>query len=157
SGRQTFPPIPDFTAPSWPTTRSEAQLRTSILDGKGKDMPSFRGKVKEEQARELAAYVRTFATNANPQEPRKQQAPRSPSDCEAEFGRLEKKMDALQKQVRDLRKGSADKKRSTGSEPADGSRPRKEAESRGADATRPGSLTTGTSNSGMLYQQRCVK
>src|SRR5262249_13765164 len=49
--RRRHPGIPDFTDASWQAGRSDGQLRASILDGKGKEMPSFRGKVSDEQAR----------------------------------------------------------------------------------------------------------
>ena len=156
-GRETFPAIPDFTAPSWSTTRSEAQLWTSILDGKGKEMPSFRGKVKEEQARELAAYVRSFATNSAQSRPRKPHSPRSQSDFEAEFRRLEEEMDALQKQLRELPAGSVDKKRAPASEPAVGSRPGGKGESHGANPKGSGSLIAGVADAGAIFRNHCVK
>jgi mono/diheme cytochrome c family protein len=59
--RRRQPAIPDFTDPAWQARRSEAQLLASILDGKGGEMPSWRGKVSEEQARGLVARVRAFA------------------------------------------------------------------------------------------------
>jgi uncharacterized membrane protein len=44
--------------------RSDAQLLASILDGKGKEMPPWRGKLSVEQARGLVACVRAFAPTA---------------------------------------------------------------------------------------------
>src|SRR5205807_293064 len=41
--------------------RSDAQLLASILEGKEPDMPSWRKKISEEQARSLVAQVRAFA------------------------------------------------------------------------------------------------
>jgi mono/diheme cytochrome c family protein/uncharacterized membrane protein len=61
--RRRKPEIPDFTDSSWQAKRSEDQLLASILDGKGKGMPPERGKISEEQARGLVAYVRTFAAS----------------------------------------------------------------------------------------------
>src|SRR5262249_45216258 len=58
--RDRLPEIPDFTKPSWQARRDDAQLLASILDGKD-EMPSWRGKVSEEQARSLVAHVRAFA------------------------------------------------------------------------------------------------
>ena len=52
--------IPDFTDAAWQARRSDAQLLTSILGGKGKEMPRWRGKISTEQARSLTAYVRTL-------------------------------------------------------------------------------------------------
>jgi mono/diheme cytochrome c family protein len=52
--------IPDFTNASWQERRSHVQLAASILDGKGKEMPSWRSQISEQQARALAAYVQAF-------------------------------------------------------------------------------------------------
>jgi uncharacterized membrane protein/cytochrome c553 len=62
--RRRQPDIPNFTDPAWQAQRDEAQLLASILDGKGKEMPPWRGKISEKQARGLAAYVRSFAPAA---------------------------------------------------------------------------------------------
>src|SRR5208283_2792450 len=59
--RDRMAEIPDFTDASWQARRSDAQLLASILNGKGDDMPPVRGKISEEQARGLVAYLRTFA------------------------------------------------------------------------------------------------
>jgi mono/diheme cytochrome c family protein/uncharacterized membrane protein len=53
--------VPDFTAASWQARRSDAQLLASILDGKGDEMPGWRGKISKEQARGLVAHLRAFA------------------------------------------------------------------------------------------------
>jgi mono/diheme cytochrome c family protein len=58
--RPVLPPIPDFTNAAWHKERSDAQLRVSILEGKGTMMPANRGRVTEEQAGDLVAFVRTF-------------------------------------------------------------------------------------------------
>jgi probable HAF family extracellular repeat protein len=54
--RRRQPTIPDFTDPAWQARRSDAQLLASVLDGKGAEMPSWRGKIDEEQARGLVAF-----------------------------------------------------------------------------------------------------
>ncbi|MGO9600431.1 MAG: c-type cytochrome [Isosphaeraceae bacterium] len=59
--RDRMAEIPDFTDASWHARRSDPQLLASILNGKGDDMPPVRGKISEEQARGLVAYLRTFA------------------------------------------------------------------------------------------------
>jgi mono/diheme cytochrome c family protein len=41
--RASMPEIPDFTDASWQARRSDARLLASILDGKGKEMPPWRG------------------------------------------------------------------------------------------------------------------
>ena len=59
--RDRLPEIPDFSDTRWQTRRADAQLMASILDGKGDDMPPQRGKISDEQARDLVRYVRAFA------------------------------------------------------------------------------------------------
>jgi mono/diheme cytochrome c family protein len=67
--RGSMPDIPNFTDASWQRRRSDAQLMASILEGKETEMPSWRGKLSEEQVRSLVAYVRAFApTNGKPKE-----------------------------------------------------------------------------------------
>jgi mono/diheme cytochrome c family protein len=60
SMRPVLPPIPDFTNPTFHQEHSDAQLLVSILDGRGTLMPANRGRVTEDQAGSLVAYVRTF-------------------------------------------------------------------------------------------------
>jgi uncharacterized membrane protein len=74
--------IPDFTDVSWQGRRSDAQLLASILDGKGPEMPPWRGKVSEGQARGLARYVRAFAptTESPRQDEQEQPAPDDPAE-----------------------------------------------------------------------------
>jgi uncharacterized membrane protein/mono/diheme cytochrome c family protein len=115
------PEIPDFTAASWHARRSDAQLQVSILEGKGQDMPSFGGKLNEDQARSLVTHVRAFA----PAKPgrKKQQEPISPAAFEEEFGRLQMEMDRLKAEA------AADKERSKPPVPSPRSPPAKPAES----------------------------
>jgi mono/diheme cytochrome c family protein len=58
--RPALPPIPDFTNPDFHKERSDARLLLSILDGKGRLMPAQRGRLTEDQARNLVAYIRAF-------------------------------------------------------------------------------------------------
>jgi mono/diheme cytochrome c family protein len=58
--RPLMPAIPDFTSRQWQTTRSNSQLQTSIVEGKGTQMPAWTGKISPELARDLAGYVRTI-------------------------------------------------------------------------------------------------
>jgi hypothetical protein len=61
-----MPEIPDFTNRPWQQSRSNVQLAISILEGKNQHMPANRGMVSDEVARELVAYVRTFAPAPQP-------------------------------------------------------------------------------------------
>jgi uncharacterized membrane protein len=90
--RRRQPEIPDFTDTAWQARRSDAHLLASILDGKGEEMPPWRGKLSEEQARGLAACVRAFAPAAErsgqvePEEP----TPAEPVEAKPSRGFFEK-------------------------------------------------------------------
>ena len=58
--RPLMPTIPNFTARDWQTSRSNTQLSTTIMEGKGTNMPPWRGKFSNEFAKDLISYVRTF-------------------------------------------------------------------------------------------------
>jgi mono/diheme cytochrome c family protein len=59
-GRDVFPRVPDFTSAKWHTSRSDADLRRSILDGKGKSMPRMRDKLGSIDVMLMVAFVRAF-------------------------------------------------------------------------------------------------
>jgi hypothetical protein len=86
--------IPDFTASIWQARRRDAQLAVSILDGKGTQMPAFRGKVPSELARDIVAVIRAFAPSAG------SQAHTQPDDFEASFQALLKEFEGLRQQAR---------------------------------------------------------
>jgi uncharacterized membrane protein len=56
-----MPDIPDFTNVSWQARRTDEQLLASIVSGKGADMPPASEEIGQEGARQLVAYVRSFA------------------------------------------------------------------------------------------------
>lgn len=99
--RNSMPDIPDFTAASWQAQRTDAQLLASILEGKGDDMPAFARKIKEDQARDLVSHIRAFAPTKGKSKKEKQQKPDS-SDFEDRFARLQREMDELLRQSREL-------------------------------------------------------
>jgi mono/diheme cytochrome c family protein/uncharacterized membrane protein len=99
------PDIPDFTAATWQGRRNDAQLRVSILDGKGKDMPPFSGKINEAQARDLVSHVRAFAPVPAKEGAAKPERPSASKDPEEEIRRLQREIDELKKQ-RDGRQSS---------------------------------------------------
>jgi mono/diheme cytochrome c family protein/uncharacterized membrane protein len=91
--RRRRPEIPNFTESSWQARRSDAQLLASILDGKGQEMPPWREKLSEKQARGLAAYVRAFASAPVRSGPEEREEPTDAVTAEAEppggfFGKL---------------------------------------------------------------------
>jgi mono/diheme cytochrome c family protein len=92
--RPVLPPIPDFTSPAFQKEHTDVQLQTSILDGKGTLMPANRGKVTEEEAIDLAYFVRAFG----PAGLVPRAAPTvTASDFEKAFEDLEKQWNELQK------------------------------------------------------------
>jgi mono/diheme cytochrome c family protein len=94
--RSSHPDIPDFTSRPWQAMRSDAQLRVSILDGKGDGMPSFAEKLDEERSRDLVAFVRAFCPG--------QTAPmkKSSGDFESRFRALQEQLEALRRQFEEL-------------------------------------------------------
>jgi mono/diheme cytochrome c family protein len=58
--RSALPPIPDFTVGDFHKERSDFRMLLSILDGRGRLMPANRGRLTEDQARNLVAYIREF-------------------------------------------------------------------------------------------------
>jgi uncharacterized membrane protein len=90
--RDSLPEIPDFTAIDWQGRRSDAQLLAGILDGKGPEMPPFRAKMSEEQARGLTAYVRAFAPTADRpgQEEQTKPPPAEPAEANRPLSFFEK-------------------------------------------------------------------
>jgi len=68
--KEDMPGIPDFSDVSWQKSRTNAQLSASILDGKGKQMPSFRDRLKADQVQALLAYIRAFGVSEPPAEPK---------------------------------------------------------------------------------------
>jgi mono/diheme cytochrome c family protein len=98
--RRSHPEIPDFTS-SWQAKRSNVQLVTSILEGKGDTMPAFDGALKRPQARALVAYLRTFAPQAGALATRDSGAG-SGSEFEEHFTQFRAEMLKLQTQFDDL-------------------------------------------------------
>jgi quinol-cytochrome oxidoreductase complex cytochrome b subunit len=93
--RPAMPALPDFTNPAWQEGVSNPHLAVTILDGKGALMPTFRGRVGDEQAQDLAAYVRAFGPVPPP-------APRpAPSDFDRRFRELQAQWDELQRQLQE--------------------------------------------------------
>jgi mono/diheme cytochrome c family protein len=58
--RDLFPTIPDLTDPVWQASRGDADLRRSILDGKGKSMPRMRDKLGAIDVGRMVDFVRAF-------------------------------------------------------------------------------------------------
>jgi mono/diheme cytochrome c family protein len=136
-----LPEVPDFTKTSWQARRSDAQLLASILDGKEPDMPSWQGKISEEQARTLVDQVRAFAPN-----PRTPKAA-STADFSERFHRLQEQLNDLQSQERNLSKDSRG-----------GSAPSKPPQPPQPEASwRPPAKGAGSPAARELFRRRCDK
>jgi ubiquinol-cytochrome c reductase cytochrome b subunit len=97
--KAAMPDIPDFASRTFQESHSNAQLTVSMLDGKGKLMPPFRGRITSDQATALMAYVRAFG----PERPAPAETG-TPSEFEERFRRLQEEWDALQQQLEELKK-----------------------------------------------------
>jgi ubiquinol-cytochrome c reductase cytochrome b subunit len=96
--KAAMPAIPDFTSRAWHENVSDPQLGLSVLDGKGTLMPAFRGRVADDQAQDLAAYVRAFG-------PARVMPPTKPaSDFDRQFRELQNQWNELERQLRELPK-----------------------------------------------------
>jgi mono/diheme cytochrome c family protein/uncharacterized membrane protein len=175
--RDRLPEIPDFTKSSWQARRKDAQLLTSILDGKD-EMPSWRDKISEEQVRSLIAHVRAFAPHPGPP---KGASPRPPGEGGTGGGSapaeatlktastaspnernhsLEKEVRQLQTQNRRLEEVVHELQTETRKLAKDspGDAPAKPRESQHHEVSRPpGPTAAGNSAVHKLFRQRCLK
>jgi mono/diheme cytochrome c family protein len=101
--RDSMAAIPDFSSGAWQAKRRDAQLAVSILDGKGTQMPAFRGKVPSNQVREVVAVIRALGPASN------RALNVSSNDFEARFRELLKEIEDLMQQQRALTESSAPK------------------------------------------------
>jgi mono/diheme cytochrome c family protein len=110
--------IPDFTDRRWQQKRSDAELQVIILDGMGAGMPAFHNKISVPQARTLVGFIRAVGSmpksqaddfprrfdefvrksESMPQRP----AGNSPDDFSRRWDELQKELDDLRKQYREL-------------------------------------------------------
>jgi mono/diheme cytochrome c family protein len=92
--RQSMPPIPDFTSEAFQKQHTDAQIRVSILDGKGTLMPANRGRITDDQAGSLVAYVRAFGPKTLVSRPGT-----SDADFDKAVRELERQLEELHKQL----------------------------------------------------------
>ena len=78
--RDVFPQVPDFTNEKWHASRSDANLKRSILEGKGKSMPCMKDKLGATDVTQIVAFVRAFRGGKQvvDEEPEAQTAPEQP-------------------------------------------------------------------------------
>jgi mono/diheme cytochrome c family protein len=60
TGRELMKSIPDFTNEAWQASQSNPQIRRAILEGQGRVMPRFRGKLPANDVENLIILVRRF-------------------------------------------------------------------------------------------------
>jgi mono/diheme cytochrome c family protein len=95
--------IPDFTNASWHAKRSDKALKTSISEGKGTRMPSFGELFTENEIEGLITVIRKFAPEAKqPRSQREKSTATESDDFIRRFLDLQKQMDDLNRQLRDL-------------------------------------------------------
>jgi hypothetical protein len=94
--RARAPEIPDLSNSKQQQRRTDHQFLVSILDGKGAHMPGFADKLNPEQARQLVEFIRSFGPNAS------RQKATSTGDFQKRFRELQKELDDLRKQFREL-------------------------------------------------------
>jgi mono/diheme cytochrome c family protein len=90
--------IPDFSNHKWQISRTDAQLLVSILDGKGKHMPAYRGKLSEDEARDMVAQIRDL----DPAQAVRQVADPPDDDFARRFKELQDELEELKKRFREL-------------------------------------------------------
>jgi mono/diheme cytochrome c family protein len=95
--RSSMPAIPDFTSRAWQEEATVERLAASILNGKGTLMPAFSGRVGDDQAQDLAAYVRAFGPARAAAKP-----VAGASDFEKRFHELEEQWNELEKQLKEV-------------------------------------------------------
>jgi mono/diheme cytochrome c family protein len=97
AARSTLPVIPNFTDQAWQQEHTDAQLTVSILEGKGRLMPSWAGRLNDKQAADLVKHVvRGFGPARQTQE-----VATTSGDFESQFSKLRAQQVALAKQFRD--------------------------------------------------------
>jgi mono/diheme cytochrome c family protein len=101
AGRETLPSIPDFTNARWHSSRSDAELSRSILEGKGKSMPRMKAKLGSVDVKQMVAFVRAFQGGKQivDDEPEPPSAPERPVEAADPSGRNPQPAQPDQKEV----------------------------------------------------------
>jgi mono/diheme cytochrome c family protein len=98
--RAAMPLLPNFTSHDWHTTKSNSQLATTIMEGKGL-MPPWNTQLTADRARDLALYVRSFGAPELMAETPAASAP-STAEFDKEMQSLRQKFDDIEKQLQAL-------------------------------------------------------
>jgi mono/diheme cytochrome c family protein len=97
--RDRLPGIPNFRDRSWHRGRNDFELAASILDGKGTRMPALSERLDERQVWGLVAYLRSLSPDGSTAG---RPATALDAGFESRFHQLQKELEDLQKQFRDL-------------------------------------------------------
>jgi mono/diheme cytochrome c family protein len=103
--RPLMPSIPDLSSRKWQTSRSDTQVRTSILEGKGTLMPPYAAKVNAELTKDLIRLMRSFGppdllTSRSTK-------PATAAKSENQISSLQAQFDEIDKQLRELKPAPA--------------------------------------------------
>lgn len=121
TGQRGADDTPNFTRLAWQKQHDDAELRVSILEGKGTVMPAFQGRLSEAQAGSLVAHIRAFAPAlATAAKSPSSVTPVSGNDFTVQFRRMQEEFDGLQRQLQEL--DSAQKRQATPSPRSGGTR-----------------------------------
>jgi mono/diheme cytochrome c family protein len=94
--RANLPPIPNFQDAGWHKQKSDAELLSSIMEGKGTLMPANSYRITRNQAKDLMAVVRAFGPH------RDVQVPVTNDQFERSFQQLQQQWDALERALKGL-------------------------------------------------------
>jgi hypothetical protein len=98
-----MPDIPDFRSASWKERRNDAALVASILNGKGRHMPSFSDRLSEAQAQEMVAWLRGLGKAGRRARPSSIVPTGTlPADFETRFRDLQEELKMLQRHFYEL-------------------------------------------------------
>jgi mono/diheme cytochrome c family protein len=103
--RPLMPTIPDLASRQWQVSRTDGQVKTSILEGKGTLMPPYAGKVATELIPELVSFVRGFGPPDLLTKGSKRAAPATGADDKLRA--LRAQFDQVEKELRELKPSPA--------------------------------------------------
>jgi hypothetical protein len=95
-----MPALPNFTSHDWHTGKSNHQLASSIMEGKGL-MPAWNTQLSADRARDLVLYIRSFGAPELMAESAPGLAP-STMQFDKEMQALQQKFDEIERQLRAL-------------------------------------------------------
>jgi mono/diheme cytochrome c family protein len=95
--RANLPPIPNFRNAAWHKQKTDVELMSSILEGKGTLMPANSYRITRNQAKDLIAVIRAFGPAGVVR-----QGPVTSDQFERSFRALQQQWDALEHALKEL-------------------------------------------------------